>query len=91
MVAMRLELWGIKYLILARKELSNYIEGRALKTKITKVVCRFILKDIFNKYSRIRRIKANQGELDIIKCRNHFQIYDIKLKLKTTYNHDANI
>ena len=43
LVAMPPAIWGMKYLVLAREELSNFVEGRALRTKTTENVCRFIL------------------------------------------------
>ena len=49
----------MKYLVLAREELSNFIEGRALRTKSTEGVCRFILEDIFSRYGTIRRMRAD--------------------------------
>ena len=63
LVAMPLGLWGMKYLVLAREELSNFVEGRALRTKSTEGVCRFILEDIFSRYGTIGRMRADRGEL----------------------------
>ena len=51
----------MKYHVLAREELSNFVEGRSLKTKSTEGICRFILEDIFNKYGTIDRMRADQG------------------------------
>lgn len=67
LVAMPLGLWGMKYLVLAREELSNFIEGRALRTKTTEGI--FILEDIFNQYESIGRMRANRGEWDAIDAR----------------------
>lgn len=72
LVAMPLELWSMKNLILARKELLNYIENKALKIQITKEIYKFIFKDIFNKYGCIGRMRANQRKLDIAKVRDFF-------------------
>ena len=46
-------IWSMKYLVLAREELSNFVEGRALRTKNTEGVFRFILEDIFSPYGSI--------------------------------------
>lgn len=59
LVAMSLRLQNIKYLILIRKEFSNYIEERVLKTKTIKRLYKFILKDIFSKYGSIKRMKVD--------------------------------
>jgi len=90
LVAMPLGLWGMKYLVLAREELSNYVEGRALRTKTTEGVCRFILEDIFSRYGSIGRMRADRGELDAAEARDFFQRYGVKLKLTTAYNPEAN-
>ena len=90
LVAMPLGLWGMKYLVLAREELSNYVEGRALRTKTTEGVCRFILEDIFSRYGSIGRMRADRGELDAAEAKDFFQRYGVKLKLTTAYNPEAN-
>ena len=90
LVAMPLGLWGMKYLVLAREELSNYVEGRALRTKTTEGVCRFILEDIFSRYGSIGRMRADRGELDAAEARRFFQRYGVKLKLTIAYNPEAN-
>lgn len=87
---MPLQLWIIKYLVLVREELSNYSESRALKTKTTKKVYRFILEDIFSRYSNIERMRIDWGELNSLGAKDFFQRYDVKLKLITTYNLEAN-
>ena len=90
LVAMPLGLWGMKYLVLAREELSNYVEGRALRTKATEGVCRFILEDIFSRYGSIGRMRADRGELDAAEARDFFERYSVRLKLTTAYNPEAN-
>jgi Integrase zinc binding domain/RNase H-like domain found in reverse transcriptase/Reverse transcriptase (RNA-dependent DNA polymerase) len=90
LVAMPSGLWGMKYLVLAREELSNFVEGRALRTKSTEGVCRFILEDIFSRYGSIGRMRADRGELDATEARSFFQRYGVKLRLTTAYNPEAN-
>lgn len=90
LVAKPLKLWSMKYLVLIRKEFLNYIEGRTLTTKIIEEVYRSILEDIFIRYGSIWRMKINWGELDITKTKDFFQRYDVKLKLTTSYNLEAN-
>ena len=90
LVAMPLGLWGMKYLVLAREELSNFVEGRALRTKSTEGVCRFILENIFSRYGSIGRMRADRGELDAIEATEFFKRYGVKLRLTTAYNPEAN-
>jgi hypothetical protein len=90
LVSMPLGLWGMKYLVLAREELSNFVEGRALRTKSTEGVCRFILEDIFSRYGSIGRMRADRGELDAEEAREFFDRYGVQLRLTTAYNPEAN-
>jgi hypothetical protein len=90
LVSMPVGLWGMKYLVLAREELSNFVEGRALKTKSTEGVCRFILEDIFSRYGSIGRMRADRGELDASEAREFFGRYGVQLRLTTAYNPEAN-
>ena len=80
----------MKYLVLEKEELSNFVEGRALRTKSTKGVCRFILEEIFSRYGTIGRMRANRGELDAVEATNFFERYGVRLKLTTAYNPEAN-
>jgi hypothetical protein len=90
LVAMPLGIWGMKHLVLAREELSNFVEGRALRTKGTEGVCRFILEDIVCRYGSIGRIRADRGELNADEAKIFFRRYGIELKLTTAMNPQAN-
>ena len=90
LVAMPNAMWGMKYLVLAREELSNFVEGRALRTKTTENVCRFILEDIFSRYGSIGRMRADRGELNATEAKEFFKRYGVQLKLTTAYNPEAN-
>jgi hypothetical protein len=63
-VTMPMGRWQMKYLVLAREDLTNQIEGRALRNKETTVVCKFLLKDIICRYRCVGKIIADPGELD---------------------------
>ncbi|KAL3686530.1 hypothetical protein R1sor_009104 [Riccia sorocarpa] len=79
-------MWGMKYFVLAREDLSNYVEGRALRSKTPKGICRFILEDIVCSYGSISSIRADRGDLDTGEAHDLFQRYGMKLKLTSTYN-----
>ncbi|KAL3702497.1 hypothetical protein R1sor_020519 [Riccia sorocarpa] len=79
-------MWGMKYLVLAREDLSNYVEGRALRSKAAEGICRFILEDIVCRYGSIGRMRADRGDLDTGEAREFFQRYGVKLKLTSAYN-----
>jgi hypothetical protein len=90
LVAIPLGLWEMKYLVSATEELSNFVEGRALRTKSTEGVCRFILEDIFSRYGTIGRMRADRGELDAVEAKNFFERHGVRLRLTTAYNPEAN-
>jgi hypothetical protein len=90
LVAMPLGLWEMKYLVLAREELSNFVEGRALRTKSTEGVYRFILEDIFSRYGTIGKMRADREELDAVEAKNFFERHGVRLRLTTAYNPEAN-
>ena len=75
---------------MAREKLSNFIEDIALRTKFNEGVYRFILKDIFNGYGTIGRMKADRGELDAIEARSFFKRHGVRLRLTIACNPKAN-
>jgi hypothetical protein len=62
----------MKYLMLAREDLTNPVEGRALRTKETSSVCRFLLEDFVCRYGCVGKILADTGELDANEAREFF-------------------
>jgi hypothetical protein len=77
-------------LVLVREELSNFVEGRALRTKTTGNICKFVFKDIFSGYGNIGRLIADREELDVEEVKEFFDKYGIKLRLTTACNPEAN-
>ena len=55
----------MRYLVLAREDLRNQVEGRALTNKTTVTVCRFQVQDMICRYVCIGKIVADRGELDM--------------------------
>lgn len=90
LVAMPMGFGQKKYLVLAREDLSNQVEGRALRTKTTEGVCRFLLEDVICRYGCVGKITADRGELDAKEAREFFGKLGIKLSLTTAYNPEAN-
>lgn len=81
---------GAKFLVLAREDLSSYVEGRALTSNTTSQVCRFILEDIISRHGCFYQMRADRGELDSDEAREFFKKFHIRLKLTTAYNPEAN-
>ena len=53
-----------RYLVLAREDLTNQVEGRALTNKTTAAVCKFLIEDVICRYGCVGKIVADRGELD---------------------------
>ena len=89
-VTMPMGKWQMKYLVLAREDLTNQVEGRALRSKETSSVCKFLLEDVICRYGCIGKIVADRGELDANEAKEFFSRIGIKLSLTTAYNPEAN-
>lgn len=63
LVMMPLGIRKMQYIVLAREDLTNQVEGRALKTKSTEAVCKFLLEDMVCRYGCIGKITADKGKL----------------------------
>ena len=79
-----------RYLVLARGDLTNQVEGRALTNKTTTTVCRFLIEDVICRYGCVGKIVANRGELNAEKAEELFDRLGVKLSLTTAYNPGAN-
>ncbi|KAL3684474.1 hypothetical protein R1sor_002496 [Riccia sorocarpa] len=79
-------LWGMRYLVLAREDLSNFVEGRALRTKSVEGICRFVLEDIVCRYGSVGSLRADRGDLNAEEARTFFRRYGVDLKLTTAMN-----
>lgn len=90
LVTMPLGLWQMRYIVLAREDLTNQVEGRALRTKTTSAVCRFLLEDVICRYGCVGKITADRGELDAGEAKEFFLRMGIKLGLTTAYNPEGN-
>ncbi|KAL3678944.1 hypothetical protein R1sor_021900 [Riccia sorocarpa] len=86
LVMMHPGLWGMRYLVLAREDLSNFVEGRALRTKSTEGIYKFVLEDIVCRYGSVGSLRADRGELNVAEARSFFERFGVKLKLTTAMN-----
>ena len=79
-----------RYIVLAREELTNFVEGRALQSNRTGTVCRFLLDEIMARYGCPVRVRADRGELAAQEATEFFRRQGIQLSLTTAYNPEAN-
>ena len=80
----------MKYLVLAREDLSNQVEGRPLRNKSASAVLKFLLEDVICRYGNVGQIVTDRGELDSDAARMFFQRFGIQLTLTTAYNPEGN-
>ena len=90
LVTMPVGLWRMRYIVLAREDLTNQVEGRALRNNTTQGVCTFLLEDVICRYGCIGKITADRGELDADEAREFFDQIGVKLALTTAYNPEGN-
>ncbi|CAM6086034.1 unnamed protein product [Calypogeia fissa] len=89
-VHMPLGVRGAKYLVVAREDLSSYVEGRALSSNTTEALCRFILEDVIAQHGCFVQMRADRGELHSEEATKFFERFTIKVKLTTAYNPEGN-
>jgi hypothetical protein len=81
----------MQYLVLAREDLTNQVEGRALQNKTTAGVCRFLIEEVVCRYRCVGKIVADRWELDAQEAEELFDRLGVKLSLTTAaYNPKAN-
>ena len=90
LVTMPMGVGQMRYLVLAREDLTNQVEGRALQNKTTAAVCRFLIEDVICRYGCVGKIVADRGELDAKEAEELFDRLGVKLSLTTAYNPEAN-
>ena len=79
-----------KYLVLTREDLTNQVEGRALRNKTIVVVCKFFLEDVICQFGSVRKIVVDKGELNADEARELFDCLGVKISFTTAYNLEAN-
>jgi transposase InsO family protein len=90
LVTMPLGVGQMQYLVLAREDLTNQVEGRALQNKTTAIVCRFLVEEVVCRYGCVGKIVADRGEVDAQEAEELFDRLGVKLSLTTAYNPKAN-
>ena len=90
LVSMPMGMGQMKYLVLAREDLTNQVKGRALVDKTMAAVCKLLLEDVKCRYGFMGKILADQGELDAREAIELFEILSVKISLMTAYNPEEN-
>ena len=80
----------MRYLVLAREDLTNQVEGRALTTKRIVGICQFLIEDVICRYRCVGKIVANRGQLDAQEAGELFDRLGVNLSLTTTYCPETN-
>ena len=58
-MTMLVDLWQMRYIVLAREDLANQVEGQALRSKTTSAICKFLLEDVICCYGYVGKITAD--------------------------------
>ena len=90
LVTMPLGEGQMRYLVLAREDLTNQVEGRPIRQKTTRAISKFLLEDVICGYGCVGTIIADKGELDSDEAKEFFSRIGVKLSLTITYNPEAN-
>ena len=90
LVMMPMGIGQMRYVVLAREDLANQVEGQALLNKTTAVVCRFLIEEVVCRYRCVGKIVADRGELDAQEAKELFDRLGVKLSLIMAYNPEAN-
>ena len=69
------------YLVLAWEDLTNQVEGRALRNKTIAAVCEFLLEDVIYRYGCLGKLVADKRELDTNEAKELFGCLGVKLSL----------
>ena len=80
----------MRYLVVARQDLSNQVEGQPLTNKMIVVVCQFLIEDVIWRIGCVGNIVTDRGELDAQEAEELFDQLGIKLYLTKTYNPEEN-
>ena len=67
-----------RYIVLAREELTNFVEGRALRSNRTGTVCRFLLEEVLARYGCPFRLRADRGELNAAEAAEFFRRQELQ-------------
>ncbi|KAG5463472.1 MAG: ribonuclease H-like domain-containing protein [Olpidium bornovanus] len=89
-VAMPRSREGYVCFVEAREELSNFVEARALRSKRSEPVGRFVLENIIACYGCIEILRGDGGELNEAGVKEFLRRFGIKLHFTTPYNPGAN-
>ncbi|KAH7441551.1 hypothetical protein KP509_03G043100 [Ceratopteris richardii] len=76
---MPLRIEQMQYIVLVREDLTNHVEGRALRIKKKSNVCNFLLEDVFSKFGYVEK-----------EAKDFFEKYGIQWSLTTAYSPEAN-
>mgnify|MGYP000185023109 FL=1 len=84
-VAMPTKIGQKNYLVLAREDLTNQVEGRVAWKKTSSAVCPFLL-GVFCRYRCVGQMIAGQGELNSDEAKELFTKHGLHLTLTMAYN-----
>ena len=79
LVTMPMGVGHMRYLVLAKEDLTNHVEGHALMNKTTTVVCWLLIEDKTCRYGCVGKIAADRGKLGAHEDAELFDRLGVKL------------
>ena len=80
----------MRYLGLAREDMTTQVEGLALRHKMIVTICWFLIQDVIFRYGCMGKIMADSGELDAHEVTKLFNRLWVKISLMMAYYLEAN-
>ena len=81
---------GYRYVVIAREDVSKWVEAKAIKKKDAVSVARFILSSIITRYGYISRLKSDQGTEFMGEVRVQLEKFGIRHVRTSAYHPQAN-
>ncbi|OLY78994.1 Retrovirus-related Pol polyprotein from transposon 412, partial [Smittium mucronatum] len=79
-----------KYLIIARDDLSGWVEAKALQKNSSDLVWRFLFEDIICRFGTVGKFVADRGELKSNEIIQSAKRYGVNISFTTSYHPQSN-
>jgi transposase InsO family protein len=81
---------GYRYIIIAREDLSKWVEAKPIRKKEASVVAKFIMEHIVTRFGYFRRLKSDQGSEFMGEVVEMLKRYNLKHVRTSGYHPQAN-
>lgn len=81
---------GYRYIIIAREDVSKWVEAKPIRKKEARIVAKFISDHIITRFGYIRRLKSDQGSEFMQEVKKELEKFRIKHVITSGYHPQAN-